>query len=179
MGKKTVSIAAIALLGLIGLTGCASDDAAEAPAETAAETQAMENEQPAESTAEESDAAGADSISTGGDFSLTVDGEAVEIDNAVTACASSNGKFALSISSTNADAGLGAVLSSEENPTVESVSLVDLDGKALGYVQGAYGSADVKVDGKTYTITGTAASTDMQDTSSVEEVPFEFVVTCN
>ncbi len=178
MGKKTVSIAAIALLGLTGLTGCASDDAAEAPAETAAETQAMENQQPAESAAEESDA-GADSISTGGDFSLTVDGDAVEIDNPVIACASSNGKFALTISSTDADAALGAVLSSEENPTVESVSLVDLEGKALAYVEGAYGSADVKVDGKTYTITGTAASTDMQNTSSVEVVPFEFVVTCN
>ena len=61
--------------------------------------------------------------------------------------------------------GLGIVMTDAATPTVESLGMV-VDGNALAVTNMGgmkFGSADVKVDGSTYTITGEATGADMKN----------------
>lgn len=188
MGKKTVSLAAIALLGFVGLTGCAADDSNDAPAETsgdnAAESQGMTGEQPAETGgSENADSEGADSGSDNGgamldgDLALNLDGAPVDLSGGATTCDESTDQLIVVVHAENRD--YSVVMSNEANPTVNTLSLQDEEGKDYGYAEGSnYGSAEVKVDGKSYTVTGEVMLMAPSNSTTVEEVPFEFKVTC-
>ncbi|WP_343954715.1 lipoprotein LpqH [Tsukamurella spumae] len=74
--------------------------------------------------------------------------------------------------------GVGATLKDGNPPTVEAVGLT-VDGNALAVGPGI-GEATVKVDGKRYTITGTAQGGSMSNPmAGVVKKPFEIAVTCS
>ncbi len=82
------------------------------------------------------------------------------------------------IGSGGASGGVGATLKTGNPPTVQTVGLT-VDGKALAVAPGV-GEATVKVDGKTYTITGTAQGGDITNPmAGLVKKPFEIVVTCS
>lgn len=180
--KTTFSLTAVALLGIATLTGCAAgDNAAETDAAAAQTAQADTSADTAGTAADGGEASG--SGSTGGSYSLKVSGTDITIDDPVVACQEQGGQYALGVvsgsgSATTAD-GLGAVLSGKDNPTVVSVGVVDSEGNAIAYAEGAgMGSAEVKVDGNTYTITGKGVAANMSDPTSMAETEFEFSITC-
>ncbi|WP_201518740.1 lipoprotein LpqH [Gulosibacter hominis] len=177
--KTTFSLTAVALLGIATLTGCATGDNAADTDEAAANTAQADTS--ADTAADGGEASG--SGSTGGSYSLKVSGTDITIDDPVVACQEQGGQYALGVvsgsgSATTAD-GLGAVLSGKDNPTVVSVGVVDSEGNAIAYAEGAgMGSAEVKVDGNTYTITGKGVAANMSDPTSMAETEFEFSITC-
>jgi ipoprotein LpqH len=73
-------------------------------------------------------------------------------------------------------------MTDEATPKVESVALV-VDGNALAVASmggASTGSADVAVDGNSYTITGDAVGADMKNPmSGMISKKFEIKVTCN
>ncbi len=102
--------------------------------------------------------------------------------NTVT-CVKQGGK--INIGSGTAAAGgkqaLAVVMTDEATPKVESLLMV-VDGNALSVSNGMgakTGSADVKVDGKTYTITGQAQGADMKNPmAGMITKDFNIKVTC-
>ena len=79
----------------------------------------------------------------------------------------------------NASTGIGAVVSSGDNPSVVSVGLGNVNGVTLGYQSGAgQGDAKVEKDGKTYKISGTATGVDMANPMQPVNKKFEIEVTC-
>lgn len=188
--KTTFSFAAVALLGITALTGCAATDEAETEDGAVAAEAGSEVDTNDSAGSEAGGEAGGDAGSEvsgggamGGSFTLKVSGTDITLDDPVVACQEQGGQYALGVvsqSDSAADAaGFGAVLSGKDNPTVVSVGVVDADGQAVAYAEGAgMGSADVKVDGNTYTITGTGIISDLNNPTSMEEADFEFSVTC-
>ncbi|WP_311477310.1 lipoprotein LpqH [uncultured Gulosibacter sp.] len=179
--KTTFSLAAVALLGITALTGCAATGEAETE-NSVGETEAV-NEAGTDNGASDEGADVSGSGAMGGSFTLKVSGTDITLDDPIVACQEQGGQYALGVASQSASAadaaGFGAVLSGTDNPTVVSVAVVDADGRAVAYAEGAgMGSADVKVDGKTYTITGTGIISDLNNPTSMEEADFEFSVTC-
>ncbi|GAB4933454.1 hypothetical protein MAHJHV45_37960 [Mycobacterium avium subsp. hominissuis] len=81
-------------------------------------------------------------------------------------CVRTGGKIDIGSGSTGgAQQALAVVLTDEATPKVESLALV-VDGNALtvsNNMGAKVGSADVAVDGKTYTITGQAQGADMKN----------------
>ncbi|TXH16840.1 MAG: hypothetical protein E6R06_30145 [Mycobacterium sp.] len=77
--------------------------------------------------------------------------------------------------------GLGVVMTDASPPKVQSLGLV-VDGNALAVSEMGgmkTGSADVKVDGSTYTITGQAAGADMKNPmAGMISKNFEIKVSC-
>jgi len=77
--------------------------------------------------------------------------------------------------------GLGVVMTDEATPKVQSLGLV-VDGNALAVSEMGgmkTGSAEVKADGNTYTITGQAAGADMKNPmAGMITKGFEIKVTC-
>ena len=122
-------------------------------------------------------------VSSGGDASVTVDGKDLSgLDMDTVTCVKSGGKITIASGSAGGQSGLGAVMTDEDPPVVESVALV-VDGTALGVAaQGGVstGSAEVSVDGDEYTITGEAEGADMNNpTAGLIKKEFEIKVTCN
>ena len=79
----------------------------------------------------------------------------------------------------DATTGVGIVLTSGDNPTVQSVSLGNINGVTLGYQSGAgKGEATANKDGNTYTISGTSTGLDIADPTKPVNKPFEIVVSC-
>lgn len=116
------------------------------------------------------------------EWSVTVDGEALEITDAAVVCAEEGGKMNIAIGSQNtAEAsGVSAVLDAE-SLTVEGVGLGSLEsGEALAYAPGVPGNeATATKDGDTYEITGTVTAADMNDPmAGPTEKSFEMKVTC-
>lgn len=144
------------------LVGCSNDKAADKPADkpAAAETK----------------------VSSGSNTQVKVDGsDLAGLDlNSVT-CVKQGGKINVASAAIGGQQGLGVVMTDEATPKVESLGLV-YDGSALAVSEGMgvkVGSAEVKVDGDTYTITGEASGADMKNPmAGMINKPFTITVSC-
>jgi ipoprotein LpqH len=125
-------------------------------------------------------AAGGSQVSTGGSTEVKVDGKDLSgLDlNSVT-CVKQGGKINVASAAVNGQAGLAVVMSDATPPTVDSLGMT-VDGNALAVTMGAkVGSAEVKVDGSTYTITGEASGADIKNPmAGMITKPFTVKVTC-
>jgi len=163
-----IGLAAAALL----LVGCSDDKGGDSTATGSS------------SSSSSSSASGTSGVSTGGDTSVKVEGKDLsDIDlNSVT-CVKQGGRITVASAPYGGGAqGLGVVMTDEATPKVESVALF-VDGSALAVSQMggmASGSADVAVDGDTYTITGEAQGADMKNPmAGMITKKFEIKVTCS
>ncbi len=128
----------------------------------------------------------ASSVSTGGGgATVQVAGSPLAgLDPNSVTCVKQGGKIDIGSGST-APGGkqtLAVVMTDEATPKVESLLMV-VDGNALsvnnGNMGAKMGSADVKVDGKTYTITGQAQGADMKNPmAGMITKDFNIKVTC-
>ena len=150
-----------AALVVAGLTGCSSDNKAGDKTATASAATAT---------------SGSVSASAGaGTARVTIDGEPMDVQGQV-ACASNGGTFTIGVG--DAATGIGIVMA-EDASKVTSVGLGNVNGVALGFQEGAPGgSATATKDGKTYTVTGTAAGVDMANPMQPVTKPFEIAVSC-
>ncbi|SEH80048.1 ipoprotein LpqH [Mycolicibacterium rutilum] len=122
-------------------------------------------------------------IAQGGSTEVKVDGKDLAgLDlNSVT-CVKQGGKINVASGAIGGQQGLGIVMSDEATPTVESLGMV-VDGNALAVTNtmGAkVGSAEVKVDGDKYTITGEATGADISNPmAGMITKPFTVTVSCS
>jgi lipoprotein LpqH len=136
---------------------------------------------PAASTAAEGSQTSA--VSSGGNTAVKVDGaDLAGLDlNSVT-CVKQAGKINVASGAIGGQQGLGIVMTDEATPVVESLGMV-VDGNALAVANamGAKtGTAEVKVDGDSYTITGEAVGADMSNPmAGMVTKPFTVTVTCS
>ncbi|KXO92458.1 hypothetical protein AXK56_05230 [Tsukamurella pulmonis] len=157
--NRSLVIAAAVVFTSIGLTACGggSDKGSDTATTTAAQDTATAN--------------------TGAQTVVKVDGKDLtgkDVDNV--GCTQQGDT--IMIGSGGASGGVGATLKAGDPPTVQTVGLT-VDGKALAVGPGV-GEATVKVDGKTYTITGTAQGGDITNPmAGLVKKPFEIVVTCS
>lgn len=141
------------------------------------------DDKPAASADKPAAAAGASEVSTGGNTQVKVDGKDLAgLDvNSVT-CVKQAGKINVASAAIGGQQGLGVVMTDEATPKVESLGLV-YDGSALAVSENMgvkVGSAEVKVDGDTYTITGEASGADMKNPmAGMINKPFTIMVTCS
>lgn len=140
-----------AAIVIAGLSGCGSNKS-----ETSGET---------------SQAAAAEGKST-----VTIDGTDQEVTGTVV-CSDMGGNTNIAIG--DATTGIGAVVTTGDEPSLVSVGLGNVNGVTLGYQNGT-GSNDGKVekDDKTYKISGTATGVDMANPMQPVNKPFEIEVTC-
>jgi lipoprotein LpqH len=149
------------------LVGC-SDDKGSAPADSS--TAAPQSSQTS-------------AVASGGKTEVKVDGaDLAGLDlNSVT-CVKQGGKINVASGAVGGQQGLGIVMTDEATPVVESLGMV-VDGNALAVANamGAKtGSAEVKVDGDSYTITGEAVGADMANPmAGMITKPFTVTVTCS
>jgi lipoprotein LpqH len=107
---------------------------------------------------------------------VTIDGQDQNIHGTVT-CNTVNGKINIAIE--NQATGIGAVLSDDKPPQVESVGLGNVNGTALGYTAGtSQGNAQATRDGSKYKISGSATGINISDPMHPVTKPFEIDVTC-
>lgn len=131
-----------------------------------------------------STASGPASVSTTGNTEVKVEGQDLSgLDLKSVTCVKQGGKISVASAPVNGGAqGLGVVMTDEATPKVQSLGLV-VDGNALAVSEMGgmkTGSADVKVDGSTYTITGQAAGADMKNPmAGMITKNFEIKVTCS
>ena len=105
-------------------------------------------------------------ISTGGTTSVKVEGQDLQgLDLKSVTCVKQGGKINVASAAIGGQQGLGVVMTDEATPKVESLGMV-VDGNALAVADNMgmkSGSADVRVDGDTYTISGEAQGADMKN----------------
>ena len=122
------------------------------------------------------------SVDSSGKTSVKVEGNDLQgLDlNSVT-CVKQGGTINIASGAVGGQQGLGVVMKDGQPPTVQSLGMV-VDGNALAVSDNMgmkTGSADVKVDGSTYTITGEAAGADMKNPmAGMITKKFEISVTC-
>ncbi|MGV0812272.1 lipoprotein LpqH [Mycolicibacterium boenickei] len=155
------------------LVGCSGEKDSSAPEEAPAT--------PAAGGADVT--AGGAEVSTGGAAEVTVDGGAMaDLDPASVSCVKQGGKISIGSGSAGPQQAVAVVMTDEATPKVESVALV-VDGNALGVsdMMGVKtGSAEVKVDGNTYTISGEAQGADVKNPmAGMITKPFTIKVTCS
>jgi lipoprotein LpqH len=96
-------------------------------------------------------------------------------------CVRTGGKIDIGSGNSGAQQALAVVMTDEATPKVESLALF-VDGSALSVSNGMgakVGSANVAVDGKTYTITGQAQGADMKNPmAGLITKDFNIKVTC-
>jgi ipoprotein LpqH len=110
-----------------------------------------------------------------GKTTITVDGKDQSINGKVL-CSTLGDRVNISIG--DSTAGVGAVLSSGDSPTVHSVGLGNVNGVSLDYNENAgQGDAKAEKDGSTYKISGTAVGKDAANGQPVTK-PFEIQVSC-
>jgi ipoprotein LpqH len=148
------------LAGAALLVGCSNDKGSSAPTAAAGETQA----------------------SAGGDTDVKVDGgDLAGLDKNSVTCVKQGGKITVASGAIGGQQGLGIVMTDADTPTVESLGMV-VDGNALAVSNMGgmkSGSAEVKVSGNTYTITGEATGADMKNPmAGMITKPFTVTVTC-
>jgi lipoprotein LpqH len=159
-----------AVIGLIAsaamLVGCSDDKGTSAP-----------------TTAATAAAAGDPVASTGGASEVKVEGaDLAGLDPASVTCVKQGGKINIASGAAGPQQGLGLVMTDEATPVVESLGLV-VDGNALAVANNMgvkSGSAEVSVDGDTYTITGEAQGADMKNPmAGMITKKFEIKVSCS
>uniref|UniRef100_V5XDX4 Lipoprotein LpqH n=2 Tax=Mycobacteriaceae TaxID=1762 RepID=V5XDX4_MYCNE len=165
MTKNRVLAAGIGVLAATTiLVGCSDDKGSEPAASSSA----------GNSTAQ---------VATGGDTEVKVEGQDLAgLDLKSVTCVKAGGKINVASAAVGGQQGLGVVMTDEATPKVESVGLV-VDGNALAVAAmggASTGSAEVKVDGSTYTITGEAAGADLKNPmAGMITKKFEIKVSCN
>jgi lipoprotein LpqH len=122
-------------------------------------------------------------VATGGATEVKVDGgDLAGLDLNSVSCVKQAGKINIGSSAIGGQQGLGVVMTDEATPKVESLGLV-VDGSALAVsnmMGTSVGSAEVKVDGDTYTITGEASGADLKNPmAGMISKPFTITVTCS
>jgi lipoprotein LpqH len=127
--------------------------------------------------------AGPAQVNTSGNTEVKVDGnDLAGLDLKTVTCVKQAGKINVASGSAGGQQGLGVVMTDGQPPTVESVAMV-VDGSALAVSNSMgmkTGSADVKVDGNTYTITGEAQGADIKNPmAGMITKPFTIKVSCN
>jgi lipoprotein LpqH len=121
-------------------------------------------------------------VASGGKTAVKVEGNDLQgLDlNSVT-CVKQGGSINIASGAIGGQQGLGVVMKDGQPPTVQSLGMV-VDGNALAVSDNMgmkTGSADVKVDGNTYTITGEAAGADMKNPmAGMISKKFEITVSC-
>jgi len=151
------------------------------PAQTTETTEEVTSEDATDSS-EDPSSDPTDSVSFGGEWSVTVDGAPIEFPNPIVGCTNTAETQAIVVvsSDTSTLEGVSIYLSQDDQPTVQAVSLVQADGTALAYAEDQpFGSATVTKDGNTYTVTGEALLVDASNMNSLDTKPFEVVVTCD
>lgn len=121
--------------------------------------------------------------STGGKTSVKVEGNDLPgLDVSSVTCVKQGGNINIASGAVNGQQGLAVVMTDAQPPKVTSLGMV-VDGNALAVSDNMgvkTGSADVKVDGSTYTITGEAAGADMKNPmAGMISKKFEITVTCS
>ena len=121
-------------------------------------------------------------ISTTGTTSVKVEGQDLQgLDLKSVTCVKQGGKINVASAAIGGQQGLGVVMTDEATPKVESLGMV-VDGNALAVADSMgmkSGSADVKVDGDTYTISGEAQGADMKNpTAGMITKKFVITVAC-
>jgi ipoprotein LpqH len=121
-------------------------------------------------------------VSTGGSTEVKVEGKDLSgLDMKSVTCVKQGGKINVASGAINGQAGLAVVMTDANPPTVDSLGM-SVDGSALAVTNtmGAkVGSAEVKVDGSTYTITGEATGADIKNPmAGMITKPFTVKVTC-
>jgi lipoprotein LpqH len=160
---KRVLAAAIGLIaGTAILVGCSDDKGSSAPSAAAADDSV---------------------VSTGGASEVKVEGaDLAGLDPASVTCVKQGGKINIGSGGADPQQGLGVVMTDEATPVVESLGLV-VDGNALAVANNMgvkTGSAEVKVDGDTYTITGEAQGADIKNPKAgMITKKFEITVSCS
>jgi ipoprotein LpqH len=124
----------------------------------------------------------ASSVSTGGGGAqVLVGGSALAgLDPATVTCVKQGGKIDIGSGSSAGKQALAVVMTDEATPQVQSLAMV-VDGNALSVsnMGAKVGSANVSVDGKTYTITGQAQGADMKNPmAGMITKDFNIKVTC-
>jgi lipoprotein LpqH len=119
------------------------------------------------SSGSSSSSSGTSGVSTGGDTSVKVEGQDLAgIDLNTVTCVKQAGKINIASAPSGGGAqGLVVVMTDEATPKVESLALM-VEGNSLAVAQMGgmkTGSADVAVDGDSYTITGEAQGADMKN----------------
>jgi lipoprotein LpqH len=127
--------------------------------------------------------AGGSQVSTGGSTEVKVDGKDLAgLDMNSVTCVKQGGKINVASGAINGQAGLAVVMTDANPPTVESLGM-SVDGNALAVTNtmGAkVGSAEVKVDGSTYTITGEASGADIKNPmAGMITKPFTVKLSCS
>jgi ipoprotein LpqH len=122
-------------------------------------------------------------VSTGGNTAVKVDGaDLAGLDLQSVTCVKQGGKITVASGAVGGQQGLGVVMTDESLPKVESLGLV-YDGSALAVSENMgvkVGSAAVKVDGSTYTISGEASGADMKNPmAGMVTKPFTITVSCS
>ncbi|WP_370369084.1 lipoprotein LpqH [Mycolicibacterium sp. CH28] len=122
-------------------------------------------------------------VSTGGTTSVRVEGNDLQgLDPKTVTCVKQGGTINIASGAINGQQGLGVVMTDGSPPKVQSLGMV-VDGNALAVSDSMgvkTGSADVKVDGNTYTITGEAAGADLKNPmAGMISKKFEISVTCS
>lgn len=165
MTKNRVLAAGIGMFAVAAvLVGCSEDNAAKGSEPSAS-------------------ANGTSAVSTGGKSEVKVEGQDLAgLDlNSVT-CVKQGGKINVASGAIGGQQGVGVVMTDEATPKVESLGLV-VDGNALAVASMggvSTGSAEVKVDGDTYTITGEAQGADLANPmAGMVTKKFEIKVTCS
>jgi ipoprotein LpqH len=158
-----IGIAAAALV----LVGCSDDKGSK----------------PASSTPAASGSSTSAQVSTNGNSEVKVEGQDLAgLDLSSVTCVKAGGKINVASGAVGGQQGVAVVMADAAPPTVESLGLV-VDGNALAVAQMGgmkTGSADVAVDGSTYTITGEAQGADMKNPmAGMITKKFEIKVTCS
>jgi lipoprotein LpqH len=122
-------------------------------------------------------------VASGGKTSVKVDGNDLPgLDVSSVTCVKQGGNINIASGAIGGQQGLGVVMTDASPPKVTSLGMV-VDGNALAVSDNMgvkTGSADVKVDGSTYTISGEAAGADMKNPmAGMITKKFEITVTCS
>ncbi len=152
MKREIVVALGGAAIVIAGLSGCSS----EKKSETSGETSSV--------------------ASAEGKTTVTIDGKDQAVEGTVV-CSDMGGNTNIAIG--DATTGIGVVVSTGDEPTVQSVGLGNVNGVTLGYQNGVgQGEAKAEKDGSTYKISGTATGVDMANPTQPVTKPFEIEVTC-
>lgn len=146
----TVVVSGAAIV-VAGLSGCSSGDESETSGATTA-------------------IAESDGVAT-----VKVDGQDQEVAGTVV-CSDMAGNTNIAIG--DASSGIGVVVSTGDEPEVQSVALGNVNGITLGYQAGGEGDAKADKDGKKYKVSGTATGVDMANPLQPVNMPFEIEVSC-
>lgn len=192
--KRTLVAGTAALALSFSLAACSDDDggddtstdtstgksSATASAEESAPEEAATEEAATEEAATEE---AGDTVSTGGETSVKVEGKDLSgLDLDSVTCVKQGGRITVGSAAIGGQEGLGVLMTDEETPQVEALSMVVDDiVLAVSSAGGAQvGSAEVSVDGSTYTITGEATGADTTDPSAgMISKEFEVTVDCD